>query len=264
MSNAGSANDEALDLVDNKVDINLENIHEDDLCPICQLLLYDPVTTACNHTLCNVCMVTWVSISMAAPMVVVDVDEEPVPFDAVSKLEAGCPMCRTTTTTSSNAQRAAELKGKYPHTWAEREAEDQCEGCEDGVQTMTVYIGNRHRKVPPRKDDPAQNEHEWTFFVKPSPMDIVREVHVLLDPTFRENHLILQRPPYDVVRLGWDVFTVTASVVLKAGYSWVSGDAQDSPDGAVNGMLPLEWPLDFDGFGGKGSMGRCRLNVKHG
>lgn len=52
-------------------------------------------------------------------------------------------------------------------------------------------------------------------------------------------------------------------IILKAGYSWVSEDAQDSPDGVPKGMLPLEWRLDFDGFGGKGSMGRCRLKVKN-
>jgi hypothetical protein len=28
-------------------------------------------------------------------------------------------------------------------------------------------------------------------------------------------------------------------------------------------MLPLEWELDFDGFQGKGSMGRFKLKVKH-
>lgn len=27
-------------------------------------------------------------------------------------------------------------------------------------------------------------------------------------------------------------------------------------------MLPLEWTLDFEGFGGKGSMGRTKLKVK--
>lgn len=64
-------------------------------------------------------------------------------------------------------------------------------------------------------------------------------------------------------RVGWGIFTLTAYVILKAGYSWVSGDAQDSPDGAPKGMLPLEWTLDFDGFGGKGSMKRCRLKVKN-
>lgn len=52
-------------------------------------------------------------------------------------------------------------------------------------------------------------------------------------------------------------------MILKAGFSWVSDDAEDSPDGAPKGMLRLEWTLDFSGFGGKGSMGRCRLKVKN-
>ena len=32
-----------------------ENVDEDDLCPVCQLLLLKPVTTTCNHTLCESC-----------------------------------------------------------------------------------------------------------------------------------------------------------------------------------------------------------------
>jgi hypothetical protein len=32
-----------------------EKIDEDHLCPICQLLLFRPVTTSCNHTLCESC-----------------------------------------------------------------------------------------------------------------------------------------------------------------------------------------------------------------
>lgn len=55
---------------------------------------------------------------------------------------------------------------------------------------------------------------------------------------------------------------MTAYVVLKAGYSWVSSEAEDTPDGAVKGMLSLEWTLDFEGFGGRGSMGRTKLKVK--
>lgn len=42
----------------------------------------------------------------------------------------------------------------------------------------------------------------------------------------------------------------------------MSSEAEDTPDGAAKGMLPLEWTLDFEGFGGKGSMGRTKLKVK--
>ncbi|KAI1844004.1 hypothetical protein JX266_009870 [Neoarthrinium moseri] len=244
----------------------VEDVDEDDLCPICHLLLYDPVTTTCNHTLCNFCMAQWASVSLATPMTIVDVDEEPAAFDPVSELEARCPMCRTMTTASSNGVRAEILKARYPHTWAEREHEAETDGQGpggDAIQTITVYIGNRHQHVQPREDDHAENRHEWTFFVRPSRTDIIEEVHIHLHPTFRQNHIVRQRPPYQISRLGWGVFQITASVILKAGYAWVSDDAQDTPDGAPKGMLPLQWMLDFASFDGKGSMGRCRLKVKN-
>ncbi|ETS76156.1 hypothetical protein PFICI_11543 [Pestalotiopsis fici W106-1] len=244
---------------------NDEEVSEDDTCPICRLLLHEPVTTTCNHTLCKFCMAQWASVSLAAPMTIVDVDEEPVEFDAVSELEARCPMCRTMTTATANPALAQELKSRYPLTHGEREAEAHAEADGlggDAIHTITVYIGNRHTRIPPSPGSP-HNIHDWTFFVRPSRTDIVEEVHIFLHPTFRQNRVVRQRPPYQISRVGWGIFTITASVVLKAGYSWVSDDAQDSPDGAVKGVLPLEWMLDFDGFGGKGSMGRCRLKVKN-
>lgn len=243
-----------------------EDIDDDDLCPICQLLLHEPVTTTCRHTLCNFCMATWASTSLAAPMTIVDVDEEPVDFDPVSELEARCPMCRTLTTAQPDAQRDQTLKHKYPRACARRDREAATEQATDstaGLQTLTVHIGNRHTLVPAAPGDLAENQHEWTFFVKPSRIDIVEEIHIHLHPTFRQNHIIRTRPPYAISRVGWGFFTLTASVILKPGYSWVSDDAQDSPDGAVKGTLPLKWTLDFDGFGGKGSMGRCRLKVRN-
>lgn len=199
-------------------------------------------------------------------MTIVDVDSEPIPFDAVSDLEARCPMCRTLTSALPDAQRDETLRSKYPHTWTQRHRDAAAEHGSDSsesIQTITVHIGNRHTLVPARADDAAGNQHDWTFFVKPSRTDIIEEIHIHLHPTFRQNHIVKTRSPYSISRLGWGTFTITASVVLKAGYSWVSEDAQDSPDGAVKGSLPLEWTLDFDGFGGKGSMGRCRLKVKN-
>ena len=245
-----------------------EDVDDDDLCPICQLLLHEPVTTTCKHTLCNFCMATWASTSLAAPMTIVDVDEEPRPFDAVS-VEARCPMCRTLTSAIADGPRAELLRTKYPRLCAQRDLESTAEnGGPDSssssasLQTLTVYIGNRHALVPSQANDLAENQHEWTFFVRPSRTDIIEEIHIHLHPTFRQNHIVKTRPPYAISRLGWGCFVINASVILKAGYSWVSEDAFDSPDGARKGALPLEWTLDFEGFGGKGSMGRCRLKVK--
>ena len=242
-----------------------EEVDDDDLCPICQMLLHEPVTTTCRHTLCRFCMATWASTSQEAPMTIVDVDSEPVPFDAVSGLEARCPMCRTLTSALPDAQRDGTLRSKYPQLWTQRYRETAAEQNTESsgsIQTITVHIGNRHTLIPPRAGELAENQHEWDFFVKPSRTDIIKEVHIHLHPTFRQNHIIKTRGPYSISRIGWGHFTITTKVILKAGYSWVSEDAEDSPGGAAKGSLPLEWTLDFDGFGGKGSMGRCQLKVR--
>ena len=240
------------------------DVHEDDVCPICQLLLCKPATTHCNHTMCKSCMATWAQVSISAPsnMTIVSVDEEPRDFDPATGLEARCPMCRTQTTASANEACARELKAKYPRTYAERETEEaEDDKLGDSVQTITVYIGNRHETFDPPEGQ-TYNQHQWTFFVRPSQTDIIEEIHIHLHPTFRQNHIIRTRPPYSIQRLGWGVFTIVADVIVKAGYSWVSSDAENSPDGAAKGMLKLEWRLDFESFGGTGAMGRCRLKVK--
>lgn len=241
-----------------------EAIVEDDICAICQLLLCRPVTTSCNHTLCESCMATWADVSISTQMEIVDVDDETTAFDAVTGLEARCPMCRTKTSAVINEERLAGLRTKYPSTYAEREIEEgesTVDTVNGEVQTLVLHIGNRHvLKGLPGEDG---NIHEWTFFVRPSRVDIIEEVHIHLHPTFRPRTVIRTRSPYEVRRTEWGYFTIVASVILKAGYSWMSDDAEDSPDGAERGMLGLEWPLDFARFDGRGSMGRLRLKVKN-
>ncbi|KAI6879751.1 hypothetical protein KC360_g7738 [Hortaea werneckii] len=241
---------------------DIEQVDADDQCPICHLLLYRPVVTHCNHAMCESCMAHWADVSVTSQMKIVDVDEEPSEFNPVSGVEAKCPMCRTATSASLDEARSERLRARYPEMWEERKVEEEGDSSRFAaeIQTITVYIGNRHAVV---RDAEDANVHEWTFFVRPSRTDIIEEVQILLHPTFRQSRIIRQRPPYAIKRYGWGYFTIQAYVILKAGYSWVSNEAEDSPDGASKGMLPLEWTLDFSGFGGKGSMGRCRLKVKN-
>jgi hypothetical protein len=69
----------------------------------------------------------------------------------------------------------------------------------------------------------------------------------------------VQFAPYEIHRLGWGYFTIYTNIILKAGYSWMSSEAEDAPDGGKKGKLPMEWTLDFNG---RGSQGRCRLKIK--
>jgi hypothetical protein len=240
-----------------------EEVHDDDLCPICHLLLYKPVTTRCNHTMCEFCLNMWADVSVTTQMTAVGLDDDTPEILLPNEIESSCPMCRTSSTARPNKDRERELKHRYPNTYSGRQAEaqnDDAEGDRESVETMTLYIGNTHRMIRVETDDEeAHNRHEWKFFVRPSRTDLIEEVQVFLHPTFRNPRLLLQYPPYEVRRLGWGYFTIDANVVLKAGYHWLSSDAEDSPDGAENGSLPFEWLLDFDGGG---SQKRCRLKVR--
>jgi hypothetical protein len=241
---------------------NDEQVHEDDLCPICHLLLYNPLTTSCNHTLCAFCLNMWADVSVTRHMTSVGLDEDTPEVLLPNEIESSCPMCRASSTAGPNQLRENELKQKYPRTYAERQAEAQSEeanGSAESVETLTLYVGNTHRLVRIESDEEMHNKHEWNFFVRPSRTDLIEEVQIFLHPTFQNPRLVRQYPPYEVRRLGWGYFTIFANVVLKAGYHWLSSDAEDSSDGAEKGLLPLEWLLDFHG---QGSQKRCRLKVR--
>jgi hypothetical protein len=162
-----------------------EEIDEDDLCAICHQLLYKPVTTRCNHTLCESCMAHWADVSVTMQMTTVGLDDEPMVL-LPNDIETRCPMCRTSTTASLNESRELELQTQYPETYKTRELEDREENEDESgasIETLTVYIGNTHRET--RVEDPDSHKwHEWNFFVRPSRTDMIEEVHIFLVRVF--------------------------------------------------------------------------------
>lgn len=190
-------------------------------------------------------------------MSIVSLDDVATPMVA-DAIEARCPMCRTPTTATPNYLLEEIIRSRYPSNYASRQAEETRSVDDALIETMALYIGNTHRVEEPDYPD-SSNTHDWTFFVRRSRTDIMEEVQIFLHLTFRPPRVIRSHPPYEVRRLGWGYFTVTTHVILKAGYSWVSEDAELVPDGAEKGMLPLNWTLDFSG---RGSQGRCRLKVR--
>ncbi|ETN46564.1 uncharacterized protein HMPREF1541_00749 [Cyphellophora europaea CBS 101466] len=240
-----------------------ETIEHDDLCAICHCLMLRPVTTTCNHTLCAECMKVWSDISITDQRQIVGLEDVPTTC-LPSEMESRCPMCRTLTTASPDRTREAALRRKYKHSYAARELEAQIVSDEhnaDTIETLTLYIGNTHHLVKADQSG-SKNTHNWKFFVRPSRTDLIEEVQVFLHPTFRNPRVILQLPPYEIHRLGWGFFTIYANVILKAGYRWMSSEAEDTADGQRQGKLPLEWTLDFNSNAGRGSQGRWRLKVK--
>lgn len=100
-------------------------------------------------------------------------------YDPTYDLEAGCPMCRTHTTALPDATLADQLATKYPATYAQRKVEEEIERGSrvgvDGVEGIMILIGNRHKLLRGAEDD---NEHDWTFFVRTSRPELVKEVRI--------------------------------------------------------------------------------------
>ncbi|KAF2450388.1 hypothetical protein P171DRAFT_402755 [Karstenula rhodostoma CBS 690.94] len=241
-----------------------ETIAEDDLCPICHLVFYSPVRTTCAHILCRACMAQWAAASQTVPMhpssLDMDMRDFDPDYDPSYDLEARCPMCRTPTTTQADVALARVLEAKYPQTYAERRSEEEVARLAvsgEGVEHVAILMGNRHKLVGGR-DEPG-NRHDWTFFVRLSRPDLVSHVKVNLHPTFNPPSLVLRDPPFEVRRLGWGYFSISATVVLKEGWEWIGGSEVRGELSDRKGALGLEWMLDFEGGG---NQGRVRAGVR--
>ena len=46
---------------------------------------------------------------------------------------------------------------------------------QDGVEGVMILIGNKHRLI---RNPGSANEHLWTFFVRMSRPDLIKEVHL--------------------------------------------------------------------------------------
>ena len=157
-----------------------ENIDHDDLCPICHLLLYKPVRTRCNHTLCEPCMAQWADVSITSQMTRVGLDDEATVF-LPHEIETRCPMCRTLTNSVLDPTRERLLQMQYPSSYQVREGQSRAaEEDEFGstIETLTVYIGNEHSEI--RADEGSNNKHQWKFFIRPSRSDLLEEVQIFL------------------------------------------------------------------------------------
>lgn len=66
-----------------------EVVNHDDLSALCHALLYKPVKTQCNHTMCESCLTLWAEISIDQQMAIVGLDDQPMTLHP-SQLEIKC------------------------------------------------------------------------------------------------------------------------------------------------------------------------------
>ncbi|KAJ4354204.1 uncharacterized protein N0V89_005938 [Didymosphaeria variabile] len=209
-------------------------------------------------------MAQWADASQTVPMhpssLDMDMRDFDPEYDPTYDLEARCPMCRTPTTAQADLALTQSLEAKYPNSYAERRAEEvtaRATTNSEGVENVVILIGNRHKLVGVG-DEPG-NKHDWTFFVRLSRPELVSHVKVNLHPTFRPPSVVLRDPPFEVRRLGWGYFSISATIVLKEGWEWIGGGEVRGELSDRKGALELGWMLDFDG---DGRQGRIRAGVR--
>ncbi|PVH91848.1 hypothetical protein DM02DRAFT_311846 [Periconia macrospinosa] len=217
-----------------------ETVSDDDLCPICHLLLFSPVRTHCSHTLCASCMAQWASTSSLTNIIHSSTDISlrhfDATYDAAYDLTASCPMCRTYTSAAPDPTLALTLSQKYPATYSSRQVEEDIarglRAAANGVEGIMILIGNRHRleNSAGGRQDEMMNQHDWTFFTRFSRTDIIKEVRVNLHPTFRPPRVTLHAPPFEVRRLGWGVFVIRATMRRRVRRMRRRGDLEGALD----------------------------------
>lgn len=102
-------------------DLTLENhVSQDDFdCPLCQSLLFNPVTTSCGHTFCKACILRGV------------------------EHDNRCPMCRglihVTPDIGVNVLTQALIQSQFPQAYAARKAEMEVE-LADELLTLPLFM----------------------------------------------------------------------------------------------------------------------------
>lgn len=225
----------------------------DDDCVICYATLYRPVKTDCGHSACEGCMLHWALAAMDEC-----VEHAQLPSNlTVDGIKFRCPTCRTYTTATIDHELDFRLQARYPDEYASRAAEQgsPAKDIEDefATRTMLVMLGNSHRKIEPSPSPytEAMRHHEFTFFIKSSQPELIKEVQVILHPTFKEDRLtILREMPMSITHKAWGYFTIFVGVQLSEGFEWVDEErAISSSRDKKKDVLPLDWLLDFRGNG---------------
>lgn len=226
---------------------NEESITGSDKCPICFGFLDMPISTSCLHVFCQRCF-RWADISLDSTQLrFVGLDEEEETDKKPRDVQILCPVCGLLTKADHDWSLQRTMQTTYPNTYRTlswrvlKERKDSF----PVIEILRIIVGNTHKLQPTEN-----NRHDWTFFVRPSNPDFVSEVKIFLHPTFRNNLIILSKPPFEIRRFGWGSFSIKVEIKLKPAYNFLH---TQSEQGHGRGRtIPLDWTLDFYGNGSQG------------
>ncbi|RYP61472.1 hypothetical protein DL769_007698 [Monosporascus sp. CRB-8-3] len=159
-------------------------IELEDECPICFELLFDPLTTRCQHTFCRICLEDMITAREVSP----EYEGPPAGpetlywFDSSAGQTRGvrCPICQQQTYVTEDTARAQALQQKYPGIWASRGGRPSWGGDNgDGIQTISLWMASSYVGSLDLGRGPipygAPGFYKWTFILEPSRTDIIAE-----------------------------------------------------------------------------------------
>lgn len=225
------------------------------LCSKCQQVLFQPTSSTCNHTFCASCMLEPGNVDLVMVFQPLQLGGKGLGQALIENFGKtySCPVCRTQAGFWRDDICDTQLQFTRPQEHAHRAELGTAADAAAGI--ITITIGNWHELV-------QTLHHRWSFFVKPDRTDIIKEVHMHLHESFAHPHQVIKTPPYMIHCKGWGYFTIVVYVILRAGFTWASKNAEHGPDGAPGSSLKLEWTVDFESYKGRGSQGKCRVKVR--
>ena len=167
-------------------------------CSICTELLCRPVSTPCGHNFCKVCLQQALTMVSVCP-----VCRDPCPFPHLMKV---------------NTLLRAVIEQNFPVMAHKREVE-----VSEILQGFRkIMVGNTHEIIRA----PGTASHKWAFYVRvyndavsgaglgkrENASLFIERVEVFLHPSFRENHLILNKDPFEIVRVGYSTFPIQCKI----------------------------------------------------
>ncbi|CAF0820232.1 unnamed protein product [Rotaria sordida] len=176
-------------------------------CPFCLKLLYEPVSTLCGHTFCLLCLER---------------------FILTSNCVLQCPMCREDFTylrSTSNTLKTNSILHNLFRQEYEKEYEirrNEIENERKNIIKKRLIIGNTDHLLSYEYD---YTRHEWTLFIKLENDhqneigQFIKQITINLHPTFTPSQIILNKPPFQLTRIGRGVFTISLSIEFHSKWN---------------------------------------------